>query len=208
MNIVYWWPEYEFNITALSIFHLYICLEEEKFLYNWVEENERGLFITKLLNSLAPFGWCAKKSLTDLSSDTILNDLSVHKAFSSSFSFVESIPLETISLAKWFSSSLCSHFFVTPVPTFLATPLLGGPRGFTIQTVHYYKTGWVRDTISFTERESGLVWKKRWKPKTTSGDLDCTPKANRFWKVFVRPGCIISLWPTGREPSASSQTLF
>lgn len=69
-----------------------------------------GLSITKLLNSLTPFGFCAKKSLTDLSSNTILSDLSVNNAISSGFNFVESFQLETTSLTKWFFSSLCSHF--------------------------------------------------------------------------------------------------
>lgn len=59
-----------------------------------------GLSITKLLNSLIPFGFFAKKSLTDLSSNTILNDLLVNNAISSGFNFVESIQLETTSLAK------------------------------------------------------------------------------------------------------------
>lgn len=111
------------------------------------------------------------KSLTDLLSNNIWNDLSVNDSIRPCFNFAEGIQWEATSLAKWFSSSLFSHFFCSANTNMSKCTLVGCP-----EWIHpprqccIVKQDGEEVIISFTKRELGLMWKCEWK-RTTRSDL-------------------------------------
>lgn len=170
MNIVYWWPEYGFDIMTLSQFFIYMPKIRKLFIQLSRREC-KGSFYNKTSQFFDSFWMTCLKTTSDLSSSTVLNDRSVNRAINSGFSFVDSIQSETTSLAKWF-------FCVTPVPVFLITLLLGAWRGFTIQTVPYYQTGWVRERYHFFYRE-GVKTRVKWGVETENYKWQC--RLYSFW---------------------------